>query len=71
MVAIARKLATLIHTMLVRHEEFIYAPPRLTADKRARFKQLASVKLKLRLDRKPTNRVLYGMPLRGRKIRED
>ncbi len=70
-VAVARKLATLLHTMLVRNEEFSYAPPRLTDDKRARFKQMASVKLKTKLERKPTNRVLYGTPLRGKKIRED
>ena len=70
-VAIARKLIELVWILLTKNEEFIYARPRLTDDKRSRVKQLAKRKVNLKLDKKPTNRVLYGTSLRGREIKDE
>lgn len=67
-VAIARRLAELVWILLTRNEEFIYARPKATDDKRSKIKQLARQKANLKLDKKPTNRILYGTNLRGKEI---
>lgn len=70
-VAVARKLLELVWTLLTRNEEFIYAMPRLTDEKRARIKYLAKKKANLKLNRKETNDILKGTALRGREIRNE
>jgi transposase len=70
-VAVARKLIELVWTLLTRNEEFIYAMPRLTDEKRARIKFLAKKKANLKLNRKETNDILKGTNLRGREIRNE
>lgn len=70
-VAIARRLAELIWILLTRNEEFIYARPKRTDDKRSKVKQLARQKANLKLEKKPTNRILYGTNLRGQEIKAE
>jgi hypothetical protein len=70
-VAVARKLIELVWTLLTKNEEFIYAMPRLTDEKRARIKYLAKQKANLKLNRKETNDILKGTNLRGREIRQE
>lgn len=70
-VAIARKLIELVWILLTKNEEFIYAMPRLTDEKRAKVKFLAKQKADLKLNRKPTNDILKGTYLRGREIRQE
>jgi len=70
-VAIARKLVELVWTLLTKGEEFIYAIPRTMDEKRARVRQLAREKAGLKLNKKPTNRTLYGTSLRGRQIKQE
>ena len=69
--AVARKLAELIWILLTRNEEFIYARPKQTNDKRSMVKQLARQKADLKLAKKPTNRILYGTNLRGKEIKKE
>ena len=70
-VAVARKLAELCWILLTRDQEFIYARPKRTDDKRSMVRQMARTKAKLNLARKPTNRILYGTNLRGTQIRNE
>ena len=70
-VAIARRLAELIWHLLTKNEEFIYARPKQTDDKRSKVKQMARAKADLKLDKKPTNRILYGTNLRGVEIKDE
>lgn len=70
-VAVARKLTELIWILLTRDQEFIYARPKRTDDKRSLVKQLARSKSNLKLDKKPTNRILYGTNLRGTLVRNE
>jgi transposase len=70
-VAVARKLAELVWTLLVRDEEFIYAPPRLTDEKRALVNKLARKTTGLRIGRKRHSQALYGTRLRGREIKQE
>jgi transposase len=70
-VAVARRLAELIWAMLTKNEEFIYAKPRLTDEKRARVKQLARAKANLKLAKQPTNAIIKGTNLRGREIKAE
>ena len=70
-VATARKLAELVWVLLTRNQEFIYARPRNTDEKRADILKLARSKASLKLARKPTNTILYGTSLRGREIRQE
>jgi transposase len=70
-VAIARKLIELVWVLLTKNEEFIYAMPRLTDEKRAKIKFMAKQKVNLKLEKKPTNLILYGTNLRGREIRNE
>jgi transposase len=70
-VAIARRLAELVWHLLTKNEEFIYARPKQTDDKRAKVKQMARTKADLKLTKKPTNRILYGTNLRGKEIKDE
>lgn len=70
-VAVARKLAELIWVLLTRSQEFIYARPKRTDDKRSLVKQMARSRSNLKLTKKPTNRILYGTNLRGTLIRNE
>lgn len=70
-VATARKLAELCWILLTRSQEFIYAKPRNTDEKRAAFRKLAKDKASLKSSRKPTNTILYGTNLRGREIKQE
>ena len=70
-VAVARRLTELIWAMLTRDEEFVYAKPRLTDEKRARVRKFAREKAGLKLARKPTNSIVKGTNLRGREIKEE
>jgi hypothetical protein len=70
-VAAARRLAELIWAMLRKNEEFVYAQPRLTDEKRARVKQMAREKANLKLSKKPTNSIIKGTNLRGREIKQE
>ena len=70
-VAIARRLAELVWHLLTKNEEFIYARPKQTDDKRSKVKQMAREKANLKLDKKPTNRILYGTNLRGKEIKDE
>jgi len=70
-VATARKLAELCWILLTRSQEFIYARPRNTDEKRAAIRKLASDKASLKSSRKPTNTILYGTNLRGREIKQE
>lgn len=70
-VAIARRLAELVWHLLVKNEEFIYAPPKLTDDKRSKVRQMAREKANLKLSKKPSNRILYATNLRGTQVRNE
>lgn len=70
-VAVARKLVELCWILLTRDQEFIYARPRNTDEKRANISKLAKQKASLNLSRKPTNAILYGTNLRGREIKQE
>jgi transposase len=70
-VATARKLAELCWILLTRNQEFIYAKPRNTDEKRTAIRKLARSKASLKTVRKPTNTILYGSNLRGREIKQE
>ncbi len=70
-VAVARKLAELVWVLLTRNEEFVYARPKRTDDKRSLVRQMARSKSNLKLTKKPTNRILYGTNLRGTIVRNE
>lgn len=74
-VAVARKLIELVHHLLTREEDYIYKLPRLTQEKRARWRYLAKQKIGVRLAsaaRKTAGRsALYGtgIGIQGRKLK--
>lgn len=74
-VAVARKLAELVHHLLINKEDYIYRIPHLTTDKRSRWRFLARQKTGVRLAsaaRKISGRpTLYGtgIGLQGKKIK--
>ena len=74
-VAVARKLIELVHHLLVNHEDYIYRLPRLTQEKRARWRFLARQKLGIRIRSaaaKASGRTaLYGagIGVEGRKLK--
>ncbi len=70
-VAVARRLAEVIYSMLSKNEEFIYARPRLMDEKRARIRKLARDKASLNLKRRPSNTIIRGTALRGRELKEE
>lgn len=51
-VAIARKLIEVVWVVLTKNEEFIYARPRLTDDKRARARAVSETKSKFEIGQK-------------------
>lgn len=83
-VAVARKLAEIIFRLLSKQEDYLYSIPRLTDEKRARLRMLASQTCSSS-DSSPGNALrrpsgppdgsprspLYGSGLRGRKIKSD
>lgn len=74
-VAVARKLVEIIHHLLVNEEDYIYKLPRLTQEKRARWRYLARQKTGVKLAsaaRKIAGRpTLYGtgIGVQGRKLK--
>ncbi len=74
-VAVARKLVELVHHLLTREEDYIYKLPRLTQEKRARWRHLARQKTGVRLASaaaKISGRpALYGtgIGIQGRKLK--
>ena len=74
-VAVARKLIELVHHLLTRQEDYIYRLPRLTQEKRARWRFLARQKLGIRIRSaaaKASGRTaLYGagIGVEGRKLK--
>lgn len=74
-VAVARKLVELVHHLLTREEDYIYKLPRLTQEKRARWRYMAKQKTGVRLAsaaRKISGRpTLYGtgIGIQGRKLK--
>lgn len=75
-VAVARKLVELAWHLLTKDEEYIYALPRLTDEKRSRVRHLAKQQIGLRSRSAATNRsygqtALYGSGLQGRKLKTE
>lgn len=75
-VAVARKLVELAWHLLTKDEEYIYALPRLTDEKRSAFRHLAKQQIGLRSRSAATNRsygqtALYGSGLQGRKLKTE
>jgi len=74
-VAVARKLAELVHHLLINKEDYIYRIPRLTQEKRAHWRYLARQKTGVKLAsaaRKISGRpTLYGtgIGIQGRKLK--
>lgn len=74
-VAVARKLVELVHHLLTNEEDYIYKLPRLTQEKRARWRFLAKKKLGIEIKSAAAKRVgrsaLYGtgIDVQGRKLK--
>jgi transposase len=76
-VAVSRKLIELIHHLLTREEDYVYRLPRLTQEKRARWRFLARRKLGVAIKsaavRAGSRSALYGtgIGIQGRKLKSD
>jgi|SRR5215468_1463007 len=76
-VAVARKLVELVHHLLTKEEDYVYKLPRLTQEKRARWRFLAKrkigVELKSAAARRAGRSALYGtgIGVQGRKLKSD
>ncbi len=74
-VAVSRKLIELVHHLLLNKEDYIYRLPRLTQEKRARWRYLARRKLGLAIKsaviRAGSRSALYGtgIGIQGRKLK--
>ncbi len=74
-VAVARKLVELVHHLLSNQEDYIYKLPRLTQEKRARWRFLAKKKLGVEIKSAAAKRAgrsaLYGtgIDVQGRKLK--
>ena len=74
-VAVSRKLIEIIHHLLIHEEDYIYRLPRLTQEKRARWRYLARRKLgvaiKSAVVRAGSRSALYGtgIGIQGRKLK--
>jgi transposase len=74
-VAVARKLIELVHHLLVNEEDYVYKLPRLTQEKRARWRYLArrklGVSIKSAVIRMGSRSALYGtgIGIQGRKLK--
>lgn len=74
-VAVARKLVELAWHLLTKNQEYIYAMPRRTDEKRARVRFLAKQNVGLQSESAALNRAsgrtkLYGSGLQGRKLKD-
>ena len=73
-VAVARKLAELVWHLLTKGEDYLYAMPRLTDEKRARIRQFAratGVKAQSGVKKGATLSPLYGTGEQGRKVKTE
>ena len=70
-IALARKMAELVWVLLVRKEDYLYALPRLTEEKRARVRFLARGKKLGRGPKSKSRSALYGSGLQGRKVKTE
>lgn len=76
-VAVARKLVELVHHLLTNQEDYVYRLPRLTQEKRARWRFLAKrkigVELKSAAQKRAGRSALYGtgIGIQGRKLKSD
>jgi transposase len=74
-VAVSRKLIELVHHLLINEEDYVYKLPRLTQEKRARWRYLARRKLgiatKSAVVRAGSRSALYGtgIGIQGRKLK--
>jgi transposase len=74
-VAVARKLVELVHHLLSNKEDYVYKLPRLTMEKRSRWRFLAKKKLGIEIKRAAAKRsgrsALYGtgIDIQGRKLK--
>ena len=74
-VAVARKLVELVHHLLANAEDYVYKLPRLTQEKRARWRSLAKRKLGIEIKSAAAKRAgrsaLYGtgVDVQGRKLK--
>ncbi|MDH3492103.1 MAG: hypothetical protein OEM82_01015, partial [Acidobacteriota bacterium] len=72
-VAVARKLSELVFHLLTKEEEFLYAIPKRTIDKRSTWRKLArrkvGVGVKSAARRSEGRPVLYGTGLEGTKVK--
>jgi len=74
-VAVARKLVELVHHLLSNREDYVYRLPRLTMEKRARWRFLAKKKLGIEIKSAAAKRsgrsALYGtgIDVQGRKLK--
>lgn len=74
-VAVARKLVELVHHLLTNEEDYVYRLPRLTQEKRARWRFLAKRKLGIEIKSAAAKRAgrsaLYGtgIDVQGRKLK--
>jgi len=74
-VAVARKLVELVHHLLTHEEDYIYRLPRLTQEKRARWRYLAKkkigVEIKSAASKAAGRSALYGtgIGIQGRKLK--
>lgn len=73
-VAVARKLAELIWHLLTKEEEYLYAIPRRTMEKRSSWRLIAKrkvgVELKSAAKRASGRPILYGTGIEGRKFKK-
>jgi transposase len=76
-VAVSRKLIELVHHLLTNEEDYVYRLPRLTQEKRARWRYLARRKLGVAIKsaaaRAGSRSALYGtgIGIQGRKLKSD
>ncbi len=76
-VAVARKLVELVHHLLSNREDYLYKLPRLTMEKRSRWRFLAKKKLGIEIKSAAAKRsgrsALYGtgVDVQGRKLKSD
>ena len=76
-VAVARKLVELVHHLLSNREDYVYKMPRLTQEKRARWRALAKRKLGIEIKSAAAKRAgrsaLYGtgVDVQGRKLKSE
>ena len=70
-IALARKMAELVWLLLTRKQDYLYAIPRLTEEKRARVRFLARGRKLQGGPKEKTRSALYGSGLQGRKVKTE